>query len=249
MTEHPHRSLPQFYLTAPSPCPYLEGREEKKVFTHLLGETGKAVHDSLAIAGFRRSQHIAYRPACDGCNACISVRVVVNEFKPSRSQRRVCNANTDLIRDPCPASATKEQFGLMRDYLDTRHSGGGMSMMTSLEFAAMVEETPIDTAVIEYRNQADKRLIAAALTDRLQDGLSMVYSFFDPSAAARSLGSYMILDHIAFARELGLPYVYLGYWVAGSRKMDYKTRFQPLQSLYQDGWHRLEDVPRQTDGA
>ena len=242
MTEIPRKNLPQFYMTAPSECPYLDGKQERKVFTHLLGDFGPAIHDALANSGFRRSQHIAYRPACDDCSACVSVRVVSREFRPSKSHRRILSTNADLMRAPCAAQATQEQFSLMRDYLDARHAGGGMSMMTSLEYAAMVEETPIETSVVEYRHSISGELIAAVLTDRLADGLSMVYSFFDPSVPSRSLGTYMILDHIALAQELGLSYVYLGYWVAGSQKMDYKTRFRPLERLDHEGWVRLDEA-------
>ena len=250
MTEFPSRSVPQFYLTAPAQCAYLPDRKERKVFTHLLGENGEAINNALSTAGFRRSQHVAYRPACDGCNACVSVRVDAESHKPSRSERRLLNANADLSRTIVPAKATSEQFSLMRDYLDTRHAEGGMSMMTALEFAAMVEETPVKTRIVEYRlNDEAKTLIGAALTDWLADGLSMVYSFFAPSAATRGLGNFMILDHIALARELDLPRLYLGYWVAGSEKMDYKKRFKPLEYLGPQGWRPFEQMGTSEFGA
>ena len=243
MTRHDQTQFPQFYITAPSPCPYLKGRYEKKVFTHLVGERAVSLNNMLSQAGFRRSQGIAYRPACDGCDACISVRIRVDEFTPSRNMRRTLNANRDLVRGKKPALATEEQFSLLRAYLDTRHQQGGMADMTALDFVSMVEDTAVDTSLIEYRPRAadsDNRLIAAALTDRLEDGLSMVYSFFEPDLNARSLGTYLILDHIELARELGLPYVYLGYWIEGSAKMAYKARFKPLEALTREGWQLME---------
>ena len=248
MTQHP-RDTPQFYLTAPSPCPYLAGKEERKVFTHLVGERAAEMNDLLTHGGFRRSQSIAYRPACESCRACISVRVVVDDFRPSRNMRRVTERNADLageLRVPVP---TSEQYSVFRAYLDTRHRDGGMADMTVLDYAMMVEDSHVETRIIEYRRQrADGRpagrgsgpLYGVALTDVLSDGLSMVYSFFDPEAEDRSLGTFMILDHIARARRMGLGYVYLGYWVRGSRKMDYKRRFVPQERLLPDGWTRFE---------
>jgi arginine-tRNA-protein transferase len=187
---------------------------------------------------------IAYRPACDGCNACVSVRIAVNGFSVSRSQKRILKRNSDLLRGEAPAQATREQFALLRTYLDSRHAGGGMSDMGLFDYVAMVEETPVDTHIVEYRltggDGAPGTLMACALTDVLSDGLSMVYSFFHPGEIARSLGTQMILDHIAAARARGLPYVYLGYWVKESSKMAYKSRFQPLEALGPDGWEVVE---------
>jgi len=243
MTKHDQTQFPQFYITAPTPCPYIEGHFEKKVFTHLTGERAVSINNMLSQAGFRRSQSIAYRPACDGCDACISVRIRVNEFKPSRNMRRIITANEGLIRTRKPATATEEQFSLLRAYLDARHQQGGMADMTALDYVSMVEDTAVDTSILEYRtpcaSENGSELIAAALTDRLEDGLSMVYTFFEPSWSARSLGTYLILDHVAQAREEGLPYVYLGYWVEGSAKMAYKARFKPLDALTRDGWERM----------
>lgn len=248
MTRH-SLDTPQFYLTAPAPCPYLEGKQERKVFTHLVGERAQQVNDMLSQGGFRRSQNIAYRPACEGCKACISVRVIVDEFKETKSFRRIMNNNLDLIGKEIPPSPNAEQFSLFRRYLDERHAEGGMAEMTSLDYAMMVEDTHVKTMVIEYRKrgpdsaitgEGEGELIAVALTDILANGLSMVYSFFDTELDRKSLGTYMILDHIKRARKKGLPYVYMGYWVDGSRKMDYKTRFQPQEHLSLSGWQRAE---------
>ena len=249
MTQH-SRDTPQFYLTAPSPCPYLPGREERKVFTHLVGERAPELNDLLTHGGFRRSQSIAYRPACETCRACVSVRVVVEDFRPTRSMRRVVERNADLVAEMRVPVPTSEQYSVFRGYLDSRHRDGGMADMTVLDYAMMVEDSHVETRVVEFRRRGpDSRitgrgngpLLGVALTDILSDGLSMVYSFFDPDAGDRSLGTFIILDHIARARRLGLPYVYLGYWVKGSKKMDYKGRFLPQERLTGDGWTRIEE--------
>ncbi|MEQ9226873.1 MAG: arginyltransferase [Parvibaculum sp.] len=243
MTDQSRTRFPQFYLTAPQPCPYLPGRYEKKVFTHLLGDEPVSLNNALTQAGFRRSQNIAYRPACEDCQACVSVRVIVKDFEPSRGFRRVLARNAGLRASSEPARATDEQYTLLRRYLDARHAEGGMADMSKLDYVAMVEDTTIVTRLIEYRRPglpgAPAPLVAAALTDMLDDGLSMVYSFYDPDEAGRGLGTWMVLDHIERARALGLPYVYLGYWVDGSRKMAYKTRFHPLEALTMEGWRGL----------
>lgn len=243
------RDAPQFYLTAASPCPYLEGREERKVFTHLVGRRAQALNDALTHSGFRRSQTIAYRPACDGCQACVSVRLLVDEFQPSRNLRRVLDRNADLVGTESPTLASADQYALFRDYLEARHSDGGMADMSFGDYVMMVEDSHVETRLVEYRQRGVDSfitgrgagpLVSVCLTDRLSDGLSMVYSFYDTTQAARSLGVYMILDHIARARRLGLPHLYLGYWVENSRKMHYKTRFQPQERLCAEGWKRVD---------
>jgi arginine-tRNA-protein transferase len=244
VTDQRTARVPQFFLTPGGPCPYLPGRVERKVFARLNGNFAQALNEALTHSGFRRSQMIAYRPACDGCSACISVRILVKDFVPSRNQKRLSRRNVDLVRSQAAPEATREQFGLLRAYLDSRHSGGGMSDMGLFDYVAMVEETPVSTHIIEYRepatNGGTQKLVACALTDVLRDGLSMVYSFFHPGEETRSLGTYMILDHIAAAQARNLPYVYLGYWIRGSAKMNYKARFRPLEALGPDGWSRLE---------
>ena len=235
---------PQFYVTAPQPCPYLPGRMERKLFTALAGDTAERLNDALSKQGFRRSQNVLYRPSCADCAACLSARISVADFTPSRSQRRTLRRNARLVRQATSPWATEEQYALFRDYLDARHADGGMADMDLFEFAAMIEETPVRSRVIEYHDpEADPEhgLVAASLTDVLDDGLSMVYSFFDPSRPGDGLGTFLILDHVEIAREMGLPYVYLGYWVPGSEKMAYKARFNGLQ-VYKDGsWRALGD--------
>ena len=245
---------PQFYVTAPQPCPYLEGRMERKLFTALQGDGAERLNDSLSKQGFRRSQNVLYRPSCADCASCLSARIRVADFVPTKGQTRVARRNAQLRRKASSPWATEEQFALFRDYLDSRHAAGGMADMDLFEFAAMVEETPVRTRLIEYTDPAAKPgprrdelavdragLRAVCLTDILDDGLSMVYSFFDPDHDKDSLGTHVILDHIAIARELGLPYVYLGYWVPGSQKMGYKAKFAPLEIYRAGKWERMDD--------
>jgi arginyl-tRNA--protein-N-Asp/Glu arginylyltransferase len=237
---------PQFYVTAPQPCPYLDGRMERKLFTALKGDGAEALNDALSKQGFRRSQNVLYRPSCAECSACLSARIRVADFRPGRSQRRVLRRNAGLRRRTTSPWATEEQYALFRAYLDSRHATGGMADMDLFEFAAMIEETPIRSRLIEYLDpstpdDAFAGLKAVCLTDVFDDGLSMVYSFFDPERDRDSLGTYVILDHVALAAELGLPYVYLGYWVPGSPKMGYKSRFDALE-VYRGGlWQPIGD--------
>ena len=247
MTQHFTTRKLRFFLTAPSPCPYLDGREERKVFAHLPLSDGPAVNDVLTEVGFRRSQNIAYRPACENCDACVSARIPVPDYAFSNSEERILERSADLSRHLVEAEATREQFELLRRYLDARHAGGGMADMTWLDYVAMVEDTAVRTHLIEYRLPAADGpgdLIGCILVDVLSDGLSLVYSFFDPEAKRRSLGSFMILDHVRQARAAGLPYVYLGYWVPGSGKMAYKARFNPLEVLRFGGWRLLSAKER-----
>lgn len=249
MTHHSTKT-PQFFLTQPSPCPYLEGQKERKVFTHLVGDKAPEMNDLLTQGGFRRSQNIAYRPACETCRACVSVRILVDEFEPTKNMRRILKLNNDLIGVEGPAEPSSEQYSIFRQYLDARHHDGGMADMTVLDYAMMVEDSHVNTKVIEYRQRGtdsfmtgtgDGPLIAAALSDRMADGYSMVYSFFNPDENMRSLGTWMILDHIERTRQAGLPHLYLGYWVNGSNKMQYKTRYKPQEHLSGGGWERYQD--------
>src|SRR5271156_3380468 len=178
VTDQRTTRLPQFFLTPGGPCPYLPGQTERKVFARLSGSLAQPLNEALTHSGFRRSQMIAYRPACDGCASCVSVRIVAGEFAPSRGLRRIDRRNDDLVRREVTAEATREQFGLLRAYLDSRHSGGGMSDMGLFDYVAMVEETPVKTHLVEYRRVTPDgepgALMACALTDVLRDGLSMV---------------------------------------------------------------------------
>ncbi|MEM0978180.1 MAG: arginyltransferase [Pseudomonadota bacterium] len=247
-------SLPlatQFYVTAPQPCPYLKGRTERKLFTALHGDHAVALNDALSAQGFRRSQNVLYRPSCADCQACMSVRIRVSDFQPTKSQQKILRRNKDIHRTSSAPWATEPQFELFKKYLSARHADGGMADMDVFEFAAMVEETPIRSRVVEYYSSAERRsehLLAVCLTDILHDGVSMVYSFFDPDFDRLSLGTFMILDHIEIARQAGLNYVYLGYWVPGSPKMAYKAKFSPLEVFKNNTWSEMIDPKSVSSG-
>lgn len=240
--------FPRFFVTSPSPCPYLPDRQERKVFTELTGPHAIELNDALGRIGFRRSQGVAYRPSCASCSACVSVRVVTPEFAPNATQRKLMKRHADIQVTACKAWATDEQFQLLRRYLGARHPGGGMAGMDEDDYADMVEHSPVNSLVVEYREPSvdgvPGRLIGACLTDRQADGLSMIYSFFaaDDDVARPGLGNFIIIDHILRARDAGLPYVYLGYWVKGSQRMAYKTRYRPIEVLGPAGWRLLEDA-------
>lgn len=243
---NPPFRYPRFYVTAPTPCPYLPGRTERKVFADLSGPYAVELNDALSRIGFRRSQGVAYRPSCLDCQQCVSVRVLAREFAPNATQKRLLKRHADLEVSACRPWSTEEQFALLRRYLATRHPTGGMVGMDELDFADMVELSPVDSYVVEYRERSTDgrpgRLVGACLTDRQGDGLSMIYSFFEADNPARpGLGTYIILDHIMRAAEAGLPHIYLGYWVSGARRMEYKARFRPMEKLTPGGWVRLRD--------
>ncbi len=218
------------------------------MFTELTGNHAGELNDALGRIGFRRSQSVAYRPSCPSCNACQSVRVVADRFVPGSTQRKLQRRMADLEVSACRPWATDEQFDLLQRYLATRHPGGGMAGMDEQDYADMVEHSPVRSFVIEYRepsvNGRPGKLVGACITDQQADGLSMIYSFYDSGPDARpGLGTFIILDHIARATAVGLPYVYLGYWVKGSARMAYKARFQPLEVLGAGGWRELAAEP------
>ncbi len=229
---------PQFYVTAPQPCPYLPDREERKLFTTLDGYAALELNDALSHQGFRRSQNVIYRPSCASCNACQSARVKVAGFLPSKSQKRVLRRNADLVRNIKRPWATEAHYDLFSAYLESRHADGGMAGMEVEEFAAMIEESPVNSQLVEYT--LEDELVAVCLTDSLSDGLSMVYSFFKPELARNSIGTYIILDHIRISQKVGMPFVYLGYWVQNSPKMDYKSKFQPLETFQAGQWKPID---------
>jgi arginine-tRNA-protein transferase len=225
----------------------LPGKVERKVFTELNGRQATELNEALGRIGFRRSQSVAYRPSCIDCSACVSVRVLAAEFQPTGTHRKLLRRCGDLEVTACKPWTTEEQFALLRRYLAQRHPGGGMAEMDESDFADMVEQTPVRTYLIEYREPTvdgrPGKLVGACLSDQQSDGLSMIYSFFDVGPEARKgLGTFIILDHIVRAARAGLPYVYLGYWVEGSPRMQYKTSFQPMERLGRDGWRRMDEA-------
>jgi leucyl-tRNA---protein transferase len=229
-----------FYRTAALPCPYLEGKAERKLVTELAGRQATAFYNELSRAGFRRSHHLAYRPACVGCSSCVPVRIPVANFVESRSLRRICNLNRDILRRHIEAEATLEQFRLFQRYQRSRHAESDMAAMTFGDYQAMVEDSPVATKMVELRDGA-ATLLGGGIYDPLDDGLSAVYSFYAPEAAKRSLGTLLVLALVEEARRRNLAYVYLGYWIADSAKMSYKARFRPLEALGPKGWRQILD--------
>jgi len=240
MRHDPAQKTHFFFTTTPMPCPYLEGRLEQRMVTELMGAEATRMGQRLSLAGFRRSHTIAYAPVCDGCSACMSVRVPVRDFLPNKSQRKIFKRNAGLVAEECGPIATEEQFALFSSYIKTRHFDGDMALMEDHDFAAMVEETTVQTGLVEFRNE-NGDLVAGVLIDRFDDGLSAIYSFFDPHKNSQSLGTYIVLWLIEYSRRQGLDYVYLGYWVQGSPKMEYKRNFKPLEGFSSSGWKRLPD--------
>lgn len=234
----PNRRMLTFYRSGPMPCPYLPGRIEQQLFTELAGNGVQDVFEQLSLGGFRRSHHIAYRPACRGCSACVPVRIAVDDFDWSKSWRRILRANADLSVDSVGKGITDEQYRLFQKYVCSRHGDGDMARMNRRDYATMVVSSPVETEMVEFRSVGGK-LVAACLMDRLSDGLSAVYSYFDPDDPKRSLGSHVILWMVQEARRLGLPYVYLGFWIENSPKMAYKGRFRPLEAFDRNGWRRI----------
>lgn len=243
MTDQSFR-FPRFFVTAPAPCPYIPGRTERKVFAELKGPDAGEMNEALGRIGFRRSQNVVYRPSCDACQACVSVRVVAPHFTPSATQRKLLKRHGDLEVNACQPWSTDEQWQLLRRYLTTRHPVGGMAAMDAHDFADMVEQSPVDTVIVEYREPSvdgrPGRLVGCCLTDKQADGLSMIYSFYDPDLTTRKgLGSLIILDHITRAARAGMPYVYLGYWIEGCDRMAYKRSYQPVEALQHGVWRTL----------
>lgn len=233
------RASVSYYVLPETPCPYLTGRFERKLLTEITGPEAHSLYELLTRAGFRRSHRFAYRPACEDCTACVPVRIPTADFQPTRSFKRLSRLNRDLVAVERQALSTQEHYALFKSYLRTRHSDGEMAGMGPHEFRAMVEETDIESRLIEFR-RPDRTLVAALLMDWLSDGASAVYSYFSPAETRRSLGLYMIVWLIEAARRRGLPFVYLGYWISGCQKMAYKTRFQPIEALTDNGWQPMK---------
>ncbi|MBL6597566.1 MAG: arginyltransferase [Alphaproteobacteria bacterium] len=238
-----------FFHTLPMPCPYLPERIERRLVADISSRRGRSSHDALARAGFRRTQHLCYRPACPSCKACLPIRVRARDFEWTRSFRRTLNRNRDLTGSWQEARATPEQFALFKHYQTSRHAEGEMGLMDYVDFGDMIERSPIDSRLIEYQRDGDGALVGVMLVDVQDDGLSAVYSFFSADEPDRGLGSYMVLDLVRRALDQGLDYVYLGYWIAETRKMSYKARFKPAEVLLDTGWSDLVDRPDPAVGS
>ena len=229
----------RFVATAPRPCSYLQGRNAISVFADPDARLSAQIYNQLALYGFRRSGNDLYVPACPGCSECIPVRVVASQFIRSRNQQKIWKKNRDLACTILPAEYNDEHFDLYALYQRARHAGGGMDNPTPEEYTRFLTSDWSDTQFIEFRLAG--KAVAVAVTDRLHNALSAVYTFFDPSLARRSLGTYAILRQIEITRELGCDWLYLGYWIRGSGKMQYKRRFRPMQA-YRDGRWQLTDL-------
>jgi arginyl-tRNA--protein-N-Asp/Glu arginylyltransferase len=237
-----------FHRSGPMSCPYLTDRVEQQLFMELAGPNAQETFEHLSQFGFRRSHHIVYRPTCRGCDACVPVRIRAASFENKRRFRKIKNRNADLTRRDIGQHATAEQYRLFSRYVRSRHGDGDMAGMSIRDYSNLVVASPVDTRLFEWRTP-DGRLMATCITDRLADGYSAVYSFFDPEADRRSLGVHMILSLVDLAVETGKPYVYLGFWVPGSPKMDYKADFRPLEGFGRQGWRDIadgEDWPGET---
>jgi leucyl-tRNA---protein transferase len=235
--------LPQFFATASVPCPYVPGRAERKLIVELAGRGAPGFYDSLSRIGFRRSHRFAYRPACRACDSCVPVRIAVERFTLTRSIRRVRNAHAGLAGAVLAPNATIEQFRLFIAYQHSRHRDSEMAAMTYSDYRGMIEDTALRTAVVEFRD-ADRKLVAVSLIDTLDDGISAVYTFYDPACRPGGLGTWSILWLVEECRRQGLPYMYLGYWIAESPKMAYKARFPALERLTQGEWRPFTDASR-----
>ncbi len=228
-----------FFATSPQPCPYLPDRQERRLVTDLSRRDAVAIHDALSQAGFRRSHTLAYAPICHGCQACVPVRVDAARFQPGRGHRRVLARNADLAVSERAAIATREQYRLFITYQNVRHDQGEMAKMAFADYQSLIEQTPVRTGILEARDRSGK-LVACAIFDIVCDGLSAVYSFFAADQPRRSLGTFLILELIAKTRAMPLGYLYLGFWIAETTKMAYKTRFRPLQHFTGQGWELSE---------
>ncbi|MEZ5837936.1 MAG: arginyltransferase [Geminicoccaceae bacterium] len=235
----PHAPIRPFYMTLPSPCPYLPGQTEQRVVAEMRRRGDDEVFNHLSEAGFRRSMGWLYRPACPTCQACVPVRIPAASFNWTRNFRKIVNRNNDVTWSEGPATYDAEHFALFRRYIASRHGDGGMASMGEAEYREMLENAPSNTVLVSFRD-SENRLVAASITDRMRNGLSGVYKYFDPDEERRSLGTYAILWHVRRCIELEVDHVYLGYWIANCRKMSYKTRFRPLERMSREGWVSFE---------
>lgn len=224
----------QFYLTAPYPCSYISGLEARSQVAAPAHLIGTSAYSRLIRAGFRRSGDYTYRPQCSGCSRCVPVRVSVNAFQANRAQRRCWKQNQHLRAELKPLVLDNAQFELYRRYQRSRHAGGGMDQDDSEQYAQFLLSSQVDSSLVEFREGDD--LVMVSVMDKLEDGLSAVYTFFDPAREKSSLGTYAVLWQIECARRLQLPYVYLGYWIEESRKMAYKSNYRPLEGLVGKEW-------------
>lgn len=227
-----------FFATPPHDCSYLPDREATTMFVDPRAHIDKKLYSQLTALGFRRSGSHYYRPHCENCNACVPVRLKVDDFKPDRNQRRVFEKNRDLTCELVPASFSERYYKLYAHYIEQRHADGDMYPPSREQFTSFLVEGATDSWFLEIR--LEEELIGLAAVDMLDDGLSAIYTVFDPAHESRSLGTFAILWQIEAAKSWGLPHLYLGYWIRECRKMNYKTRFTPIEALRDGQWQVLK---------
>lgn len=240
MSQIPTMNKPQlaFFLSPEGECPYLPGFVERKLFTRQVGDAAadRALSSLLTVAGFRRSHDIMYRPACAECQACVPVRLDTRSFVLSRSHRRIERRNRDLVVEFLPAEATPELFYLFQRYVWARHGQGDMAQMDWVSFLRMIRLGHVGTFLVVVREAKSRAVRGCMIVDEVEDGLSALYSFFDPDDARRSLGTFLLLALIRENQRRAQAYVYLGYWIGACAKMSYKARFRPLEKLVGEAW-------------
>lgn len=233
--------LPKLYISMPHECSYLSDRMAATLFVDPKAVISNQHYSLMVQMGFRRSGSMVYRPHCESCRECIAVRIPVATFKPSRSQRRVWMRNQNLVIKKVPPEYNEEYFALYQRYQQVRHPDSSMNSRDPNQYNNFLFGTVADTEVYEFRlgaeNGGEQELLMVAIIDKLEDGLSAVYTFFNPSESRRAPGVYSVLYEIELARQLQLPYVYLGYYIADSRKMNYKINYKPLEAYDGKNWN------------